>query len=332
LHFLTRSVSNTALSQKAYDDLIKIFPLKYSYSSLKGINWNELLKASRDEIINSKTQSEFALQLIKVLRSAEDPHLLVEFEDQKYSTFLPGITDPYFNFNKLFERLKNKYYTKTFNCIAGDIDSIGYISFRAWDTDLKSFSFFTWPGSATPMISFPEVLDRILKYPYLIIDVRENTGGNEEFARQFASLLIKDSVAFEKVRTFNENSKKFDNEITKYLLPDKNALDYTGKIIVFSGPDVMSSNESFLLMMKHVPNVKIIGLTSHGSSGNPIPYTLSNGVVVYIPSWQAYTMDGELIEGKGIRPDIEVPIPKENFQTKDALFEKVVWGIKNGIY
>ncbi|HLO60445.1 MAG TPA: S41 family peptidase [Bacteroidales bacterium] len=331
LHFQTRSISFTTLNQKAYDDFIKIFPLKYSYSSLKGINWNDLLKLNRSELINSESRAEFGLKLLNLLKNAEDPHLWVEFEDQKYFTFLPEIIDQYSNFNKLFERLHNMYYTKTWNCVAGSIDSIGYITFRSWDADLKTLSFYTWPNSAIPMISLSEVLGKVLKYPNLIIDVRENNGGNEEFARQFAGLFIKDSVAYEKVRIFNENSKKFDDDFVKWLVPGMNKLNYNGKIILLTGPGVMSSCESFLLMMKQVPDVKIMGTTSYGSSGNPVPYTLSNGVVVYIPSWQVYTMEGQLIEGKGIRPDIEVLIPKENFQAKDALFEKVVWGIKNGI-
>ncbi len=91
----------------------------------------------------------------------------------------------------------------------------------------------------------------------------------------------------------------------------------------------MSSNESFILMMKQLPNTSIIGMKTYGSSSNPIPYTLSNGVTLYLPSWQAYTMDGKLIEGNGVEPDIEINTNKEDFQKKDILFEKVVSLIKD---
>ena len=73
----------------------------------------------------------------------------------------------------------------------------------------------------------------------------------------------------------------------------------------------MSSNESFILMMKQVPNTKVVGMKSFGSSGNPVPIELSNGIKIYLPSWQAYTLDGKLIEGNGINPDIEIITTKD---------------------
>ena len=91
----------------------------------------------------------------------------------------------------------------------------------------------------------------------------------------------------------------------------------------------MSSNESFILMMKQVPNTKVVGMKSFGSSGNPVPIELSNGIKIYLPSWQAYTLDGKLIEGNGVNPDIEIITTKDDFQKKDGLFEKTVNLIKN---
>ncbi|HAH25965.1 MAG TPA: hypothetical protein DCL77_19765, partial [Prolixibacteraceae bacterium] len=88
------------------------------------------------------------------------------------------------------------------------------------------------------------------------------------------------------------------------------------------------SNESFIQMMKQVPNAQVIGMKTYGSSGNPIPHELSNGVVIYLPSWQAYTLEGKLIEGNGVEPDLEMITTKEDFQNKDGLFEKVMNMIK----
>ena len=43
-----------------------------------------------------------------------------------------------------------------------------------------------------------------------------------------------------------------------------------------------------------------------GSSGNPQPHFLSNSVTVNLPSWRAYLLDGTLLEGHGIVPEIVV--------------------------
>lgn len=91
---------------------------------------------------------------------------------------------------------------------------------------------------------------------------------------------------------------------------------------MLTGPKVMSSNESFILMMKMFPNAKIVGMKTYGSSGNPIPHELSNGVTIYLPSWQAYSLDGKLIEGNGIEPDIKINTTKKILKIKTAFLTK----------
>ncbi len=75
----------------------------------------------------------------------------------------------------------------------------------------------------------------------------------------------------------------------------------------------MSSNESFILMMKTLPNTKVVGMTTYGASGNPKAYDLSNGIKVYLPSWKAYTLEGDLIEDHGIKPGIEIITTEKEF-------------------
>lgn len=106
-------------------------------------------------------------------------------------------------------------------------------------------------------------------------------------------------------------------------------MNYSGNLYVLSGPAVMSSNESFILMMKQVPKAKVVGMRTYGSSGNPIPRELSNGVTVYLPSWQAYTLDGKLIEGNGVDPDVEIITSKKDFENNDILVDDVLKMIKN---
>ncbi len=65
-------------------------------------------------------------------------------------------------------------------------------------------------------------------------------------------------------------------------------------------------------------------MKTYGSSGNPLPHKLSNGVTVYLPSWQAYTLDGKLIEGNGVAPDVEILTTKKDFENKDLLVEEVM--------
>lgn len=329
LHFKTKDISYSALNKQSYKELTDLFPKMYSYATIKGIDWNSIISKNQSELENSKSSGEFALKLVKLLKLAEDPHLWIDVEGQRFETGKLKIVNNNYTAGLLFSILQDRKASSTFTALSGVYDSIGYFSLRDWTTDLSDLKLRVWGNSQNPEFPAFDVLKELSAYPNLIIDVRENTGGNESFAKKLAALFVNDSIPYEKVVTYNEKSGKFDKEFIKKLYPSTNHLDYTGKIYVLSGPSVMSSNESFILMMKQLPNTSIIGMKTYGSSGNPKPYTLSNGVTLYLPSWQAYTIDGKLIEGNGVEPDIEIVTNKEDFQKKDILFEKVVSLIKD---
>ena len=49
-----------------------------------------------------------------------------------------------------------------------------------------------------------------------------------------------------------------------------------------------------------------LGSATKGSSGNPRPHDLGNGVTVFLSVWEDQLPDGSVLEGKGVTPDIEV--------------------------
>ncbi len=323
LFFKTQSVNYVQLNKKAYQELIDIFPCKYSYATRNGIEWESILKEKKEELINAESNVDFTIQLLSIFKMAEDPHLWVEFEGNRYNTNPLKMVSANCNKKLIFGMLQNKKLSKDFKVITGTIDSMAYIYFQDWNTPLDQIKLQAWGNSKNPQISLDEVLKELFLYPNLIIDVRENGGGNERNAKAIASCLIENEVAFEKVVGYNSESGKFDQEHIKTIEPNNGSLHYKGKTYVLSGPSGMSSNEAFVLMMKAAPNIDVIGMSTYGSSGNPQPYTLSNGITLYIPSWQAYTLDDELIEGNGVKPNIEIITKPEDFKDRDVLIEKV---------
>ncbi len=92
----------------------------------------------------------------------------------------------------------------------------------------------------------------------------------------------------------------------------------------------MSSNESFLLMMKQAPDAVIVGARSQGSSGNPKPHDLGNGVTVFLPSWKDMTVDGHELEGVGVPPDIEVNATANDFRESDPVLTAALEHLRKG--
>lgn len=335
LHFRTKpdvdSVDAAArlLNGKAYEELIAFFPKRYSYATLRGVDWTGLLKQQEEVFRNAKTNEEFALKLVSLLRLAQDPHVSVEVNGLKFYPTSNRFVEYNYGYKELPNRIQNKKATDGMLALAGVIDSVGYLSIRSWVTNFMDLPFKNWGDSTGTSFKAEEVLKELFDYKNLIVDVRSNSGGNERFAIDFAAHFMTKWTPYEKVLKYNPKTEKFDLEHVKSVGPNTE-LRYTGNLYVLSGPSVFSSNESFILMMKEAPNATVIGMKTYGGSGNPLPFALSNGVKVNLPSWQAYALDGMLIEGNGVAPDLEVKTVKSDFSNRDVLVEAVLKNIKSG--
>jgi carboxyl-terminal processing protease len=95
---------------------------------------------------------------------------------------------------------------------------------------------------------------------------------------------------------------------------------YPGPVVVLTGPLIMSSAESFLLMMR-VAGATLVGGRSRGSSANPQPVDLGNGITLMVPSWRALLVDGTCFEGVGIAPDVEVPVTAAEVAAGDKVID-----------
>ena len=72
------------------------------------------------------------------------------------------------------------------------------------------------------------------------------------------------------------------------------------------GPGAVSSAEGFAMMMSAVKRCKIIGQPTRGSSGNPAPVHLFDGIDVYYSRWISMMPDGSPIEDLGVPVDEKI--------------------------
>jgi C-terminal processing protease CtpA/Prc len=86
----------------------------------------------------------------------------------------------------------------------------------------------------------------------------------------------------------------------------------------------MSSGEAFVLMMHALPHAVTIGGTTRGASGNPAKFELPGlNVNVWYSRWVALLPDGNVFEGTGVTPDVEITPPFSAFQgDADPIWEK----------
>ena len=157
-------------------------------------------------------------------------------------------------------------------------DSVGYLAINnMMDGVLESFAYD---------------FKSLRNLPYLIVDVRNNGGGNSANGRELSRyFILKDQLHCVDGKTMS---------------PAEDA--YKGKVILLTGPKTFSAAESFVIDMKESGNVVLVGEPTAGDTGNrPQTFSTSNGIYFRIPTAAPHlSPKGFPMEGVGIEPHYRV--------------------------
>lgn len=300
----------TAANQDALKELRSAIDKYYSYRDVRQVDWDDLFGKYENRLRDAKTALQFATVAAEMLANAKDKHIWLDVDGQHVPTYVRPVS-PNADFKKLPKFIPGFQKIAKTICVGKFDDGIGYILIDTWSNERRE--------------DIEEVFEAIWEFadaPGLIMDVRGNDGGAEPLAREIAGCFVNKPVVYAKhvVRDPSEESG-FSKVYDRVLQPNKKRPRYRGKVAVLTGPVVISSGEAFLLMMKQVPGCKLVGACSQGSSGNPKPYNLGNGVTVFLPSWKAMRPDGSCFETEGIEPDIPVETNASSFENEDPVIE-----------
>ena len=154
---------------------------------------------------------------------------------------------------------------------------------------VTNFSKYTWQFMDS------KVSD-IKKYPYLIIDMRSNYGGDIIAMNKMVNLFLEKGsiISVDKMRLFSKTYKTKKN--TPFSLK---------KIIILQDKNTASASEGFITALKdNLDNVILIGDKTFGKGIGQFTMPLKNGFAVKATTMLWYTPNGLNIQGKGITPDI----------------------------
>jgi len=283
---------------------------RYSYRGLRGLDWGRLFERYEPAMRRARTAEEFAGAAAEMLARARDKHIWVKIGDRTIGSFKERARANY-NLSLLREVVPN--WRDLNDSVSTGLfeDGVGYIMIKSWARQRSG----TIEAACKALEEFADT-------PKLIIDVRPNSGGAEPLAQEFAGCFVQEPVVYAK-HVLRDASQPggFSNIRERVLQPNQQRRRYRGRIAVLMGPVNMSSCEAFLLMMRQVPGCKLVGATSCGSSGNPKPVDLENGVTVWLPSWKALRPDGTCFEGEGIKPDVRVGAGRRQLSRRDPVLE-----------
>lgn len=160
----------------------------------------------------------------------------------------------------------------------------------------------------------------------IIIDLRDNPGGDDDLVAQMAGHFVNGKRIFEYVSYYNRNTGRFEINRAETRTVQPSRVYFPGKIAILINHNTASSGEGLPLFLQGMPNVKIIGFTStNGSFGvvsAPIEMNMPEGYVVRFPDGRSLDQNQQ-IQGDsderghgGVTPDIKVPMNGQTFKMK----------------
>lgn len=219
-----------------------------------------------------------------------------------------------------------------------------------WDItqDMSIFDYNVLPGN-TGLLKiksfvgndfakqFNELYPEIEKTDALIIDLRNNTGGNSGYADYIIRHLSDKPVKMGRWNTrmyiaahasWNFAQEWYMQE-SHNLQPIRGKAAYTKPVVVLVNATTFSSSENFCVGFRSINKGKIIGTTTGGSTGNPIGIELGCDIYAQICTKNDLDAAGNKFIGIGIIPDIEVAETADIFLNgKDVVVERALEELK----
>ena len=291
--------------------LWQIIDTKYCYVEDKNVDWNAVHDTYVAKAALLKKDDQIALfdLCAAMLDTLKDGHVnLYSPFDQSYCTSW------YNSYPANYDAQLQKLYLHDYRIAGGlyyctiDNDSIGYIYYPSFSNSFSSANLY-WIFTA-----FQNCLG-------LIIDVRNNGGGDLDNAYKLASPFFTDNriVGYWQHKTgpghrdFSEMEElRSDTALirSKWMRPT----------VVLCNRRSYSAANSFVNIMRYADNAAVIGSVSGGGGGMPMSYELPCGWTVRFSSVRMYDAEKKDIE-QGVRPHLIVNMKSTD---KDDIIEKAI--------
>jgi carboxyl-terminal processing protease len=151
-----------------------------------------------------------------------------------------------------------------------------------------------------PLRWLSEQLKRNADAPAVIVDLRQNGGGN--------TLAMNVAVAEFFSHAVNEGTLVYRNgRSTDARSFAWRSADFRGRVVLLTGPYTASAAEIFAHVLQHHHRALLVGRRTAGAVIYARSYRLPGGGSLQVPVIDYVALDGQRLEGHGVTPDIVVP-------------------------
>ena len=285
--------------QGNFDALWTIIDEQYCFLDYKQIDWNAIYNQYRPLITPDMSNDGLFEVLGNMLAELKDGHVNLSSASNT-ARYWNWYLDYPRNFN---ESVVEGYLGRDYRIGGGAEytlldDNIGYIYYG-------DFSSGIGDGNLDEMLSYLSICNG------LIIDVRNNGGGNLTYATKLAARFTNEKVLTGYIQhKTGKGHSDFSDPEPIYLEPS-NSIRWQKGVVVLMNRHSYSATNDFINSMRYLPNVTLMGDKSGGGSGLPFSSELPNGWGVRFSASPHLDAEGQHIEF-GIDPDVKLDMDAED--------------------
>lgn len=311
--FIEKDPKNNPVAN--FDALWKNVDEKYAFFTYKNIDWDKIYQKYRNQVGPETGDLELFDIMADMLFELKDGHvnLITGFDISRNWEWYLGYPQ---NFN--YSIVEREYLGKDYQ-ITGPFkhtilaDDIGYIYYESFTNAFHE-----------TQLEYILAVFKNSDVKGVIVDVRDNGGGNPDNAKLFASRFTDEKVlvGYERYKT-GPGHDDFSDEIPMYVEGVKEK-SFTGPVVLLTNRSCFSATNDFTLRMTALPNVTQIGDVTGGGGGFPTYYELPNGWRYRFSASQTFTKDMFNVEN-GIAPTIKSDMdPLQEALDVDTMIEDCI--------
>lgn len=300
-----------------FEALWNIIDKNYCFFEYKEIDWNNVYNEYSTRI-TSEISSESLFKLMgEMLSELKDGHvnLTASHDITRYWEWHENYP-PNFDSEIQEHYLENDYGITSGMRYKIFEDNVGYIYYGSFSNDVSESGL-------------DQILNRMAICKGIIIDVRNNGGGNLSNVEKITSRFFNERTLVGYIsHKIGPNHNDFSELYPKYA-ESSNRVRYQKPVIILTNRGCYSATNEFVSIMKNANNVTIIGDKTGGGSGLPFTSELPNGWSIRFSASPMFNAHKEHIEF-GVEPDIYVSMDQNDIDKKrDTIIEKAREMLRN---
>lgn len=322
---------NADTPRSNFEAFASAFSAFYPFFDLYGVDWASRVELERQTISADTTDEELYETLKRLVDGIKDAHVEIiadingereifdanagKTETALFRTAIANGDNPM----RARDAYRRKFWATDLrdelhageSVITGD----GMIQYGVISDDIGMISFITMGGyveteDENELDVLNEALDAALsafqgrEVKAVIVNLALNYGGYDFISRAIAQRFAAEpTLVYSKLSANDPGAAPF-----VYTLQPSARIQFTGPVYLLTSDVTVSAGEIATLSLRALPNVTHVGEATRGAFSDVLARELPNGWSFKLSSELYYDHEGVLWEGKGVPPEIEIPV------------------------